>query len=91
MKSSNSTGAVVNPVFSARISTKGHYAIQYGKVEVVAKIPQGDWLWPAIWMLPENSTYGAWPLSGEIDVSSFHCISACASLMFPYEDHGGSR
>lgn len=56
-------------MFSSRISTQGHYAIQYGKVEVVAKIPQGDWLWPAIWMLPENTTYGAWPLSGEIDVS----------------------
>lgn len=27
-----------------------------------------DWLWPAVWMLPENDTYGKWPLSGEIDV-----------------------
>ncbi|EPS98173.1 hypothetical protein FOMPIDRAFT_1127020 [Fomitopsis schrenkii] len=68
VQASNSSGAVVNPVFSSRISTQGHYAIQYGKVEVVAKIPQGDWLWPAIWMLPENTTYGAWPLSGEIDM-----------------------
>ena len=27
-----------------------------------------DWLWPAIWMLAENNTYGAWPASGEIDI-----------------------
>ncbi|KAG6846156.1 hypothetical protein H0H93_015687, partial [Arthromyces matolae] len=27
-----------------------------------------DWLWPAIWMIPENNTYGAWPMSGEIDI-----------------------
>ena len=27
-----------------------------------------DWLWPAIWMLPENNTYGPWPASGEIDI-----------------------
>lgn len=27
-----------------------------------------DWLWPAVWMLPENNTYGAWPASGEIDI-----------------------
>lgn len=27
-----------------------------------------DWLWPAIWMLPENNTYGLWPASGEIDI-----------------------
>ena len=53
---------------SARISTQKSYSIKYGRVEVVAKIPQGDWLWPAIWMLPVNNTYGPWPLSGEIDV-----------------------
>lgn len=27
-----------------------------------------DWLWPAIWMLPEDDAYGSWPLSGEIDI-----------------------
>ncbi|KAI0051591.1 glycoside hydrolase family 16 protein [Auriscalpium vulgare] len=62
------TGATVPPIMSARISTKGTYSIQYGKVEVVAKLPRGDWLWPAIWMLPTDSKYGAWPLSGEIDI-----------------------
>ncbi|KAH9915008.1 concanavalin A-like lectin/glucanase domain-containing protein [Fomitopsis serialis] len=69
IKSSNDTGTVINPVTSARINTKGHYQLKYGKVEVVAKLPQGDWLWPAIWMLP-NSTdvYGQWPMSGEIDI-----------------------
>ncbi|KAG7444283.1 concanavalin A-like lectin/glucanase [Guyanagaster necrorhizus] len=66
--SDNSTKTVVNPVLSARINTKGKQTIAYGKVEVKAKLPRGDWLWPAIWMLPENETYGAWPLSGEIDI-----------------------
>ncbi|KAF8874733.1 concanavalin A-like lectin/glucanase domain-containing protein, partial [Infundibulicybe gibba] len=60
--------AVINPVLSARLNTKGKRSIKYGKVEVRAKLPRGDWLWPAIWMLPENDTYGAWPLSGEIDI-----------------------
>lgn len=27
-----------------------------------------DWLWPAVWMLPEENTYGPWPASGEIDI-----------------------
>ena len=27
-----------------------------------------DWLWPAVWMLPEQNTYGGWPSSGEIDI-----------------------
>ena len=66
---SNATsGTVINPVMSARITTKNSHHIQYGKVEIVAKLPRGDWLWPAIWMLPDNDTYGPWPLSGEIDV-----------------------
>lgn len=67
--STNTTnGTVVNPVKSARISTKGKYSIKYGRIEVEAKLPAGDWLWPAIWMLPVNDTYGPWPASGEIDI-----------------------
>ncbi|KAJ7489448.1 glycoside hydrolase family 16 protein [Mycena latifolia] len=62
---SGGTGAVVNPVMSARISTVDHYSITYGRVEVRAKLPRGDWLWPAIWLLPKD---GTWPLAGEIDI-----------------------
>ncbi|PQE03298.1 glycoside hydrolase family 16 protein [Rutstroemia sp. NJR-2017a BBW] len=61
-------GTIVQPVKSARINTKLGASIKYGKVEVRAKIPKGDWLWPAIWMLPVEDTYGAWPQSGEIDI-----------------------
>ncbi|GBE84302.1 glycoside hydrolase family 16 protein [Sparassis crispa] len=66
--SSNSSGTVVNPVQSARISTINSHSIRYGRVEVSAKLPAGDWLWPAIWMMPVQSVYGPWPLSGEIDI-----------------------
>jgi len=59
---------IMNPVKSGRINTKGFASIKYGRVEVVAKMPAGDWLWPAIWMLPVNDTYGPWPASGEIDI-----------------------
>ena len=38
------------------------------QVEVRAKLPRGDWLWPAIWMLPRWEAYGKWPSSGEIDI-----------------------
>ncbi|KAI6129299.1 glycoside hydrolase family 16 protein [Pisolithus croceorrhizus] len=78
--SSASAGTVINPVMSGRINTQGKKSIKYGKVEVRAKLPQGDWLWPAIWMLPVGNSstngsvaqgagfYGAWPVSGEIDI-----------------------
>jgi beta-glucanase (GH16 family) len=61
-------GTIVNPVRSARLNTKLGAKIKYGRVEVVAQLPEGDWMWPAIWMLPANNTYGAWPASGEIDI-----------------------
>lgn len=37
---------------SGKLTTKEPISIAYGRVEVKAKLPKGDWLWPAIWMLP---------------------------------------
>lgn len=66
---SNATaGTVINPVQSARLTTQNTASIRYGRVEIRAKMPNGDWLWPAMWMLPTENVYGAWPLSGEIDL-----------------------
>ncbi|KAI9880093.1 MAG: hypothetical protein M1823_006766, partial [Watsoniomyces obsoletus] len=61
-------GTIVNPVKSARINSKKGASIQYGRIEVVAALPEGDWMWPAIWLLPVEDTYGPWPASGEIDM-----------------------
>lgn len=66
--SNSTTGTIINPIQSARITTRNKASIRYGRVEVRAKVPRGDWLWPAIWMLPVNNTYGPWPMSGEIDI-----------------------
>ncbi len=66
--SNASAKAVIPPVMSARLHTKNHYSIRYGRVEIQAKLPRGDWLWPALWMLPVDDEYGAWPRSGEIDI-----------------------
>ncbi|KAF8621394.1 hypothetical protein AX15_007847 [Amanita polypyramis BW_CC] len=66
---SNSTlGTIINPIQTARLTTKQRASIKYGRVEVNAKLPRGDWLWPAIWMLPVENKYGPWPVSGEIDI-----------------------
>lgn len=62
-------GTIINPVKSARIHTKNSASIRYGRVEVRAKLPKGKWLWPAIWMMPVDNIYGAWPRSGEIDIA----------------------
>lgn len=67
--SNKTLGTIINPVRSARLNTKDKKTIKYGKVEVVARMPQGDWIWPAIWMMPQQSVYGDWPRSGEMDIA----------------------
>jgi len=58
----------LNPIQSAALRTAHSFSFKYGRVEVKAKLPRGDWLWPAIWLLPRWSEYGQWPMSGEIDI-----------------------
>ena len=66
--SNSTTGVILPPIQSARIMTKFSRSIRYGRIEVRARMPTGDWLWPAIWMLPTENVYGDWPRSGEIDI-----------------------
>ena len=53
---------------SGKITTKDKFSVKYGRVDFRAKMPTGTGVWPAMWMLPNDSVYGSWPLSGEIDV-----------------------
>lgn len=53
---------------SARMVSKTPSDMLYGRIEVKAKLPTGKGTWPAIWMLPNDYAYGAWPNSGEIDI-----------------------
>lgn len=53
---------------SARLLTSGRASWKYGRFEIRAKLPGGRGTWPAIWMMPQNSVYGGWPRSGEIDI-----------------------
>jgi len=57
------------PFISGRVNTKlANLAWKYGKVRVKALLPSGPFLWPAIWMLPQDDVYGTWAASGEIDI-----------------------
>ncbi len=56
---------------SGRIRSKHRGDWQYGSFEIRAKLPKGQGLWPAIWMLPTEEKYGGWAASGEIDIMEF--------------------
>lgn len=53
---------------SARLRTKNKGDWKYGRYEIRAKLPFGQGMWPAIWMLPTDWIYGGWAASGEIDI-----------------------
>ena len=50
------------------MTTYNGFNFKYGRTEIRAKTPTGDWLWPATWMLSHANSYGNWPRSGEIDL-----------------------
>lgn len=53
---------------SARMKTQGRRSFQYGRIDIRAKLPVGQGMWPALWMLGDNITTVGWPRCGEIDI-----------------------
>jgi len=53
---------------SARLWTAGKQDFLYGKMEARIKVPKGQGIWAAFWMMPTDSVYGGWAASGEIDI-----------------------
>jgi beta-glucanase (GH16 family) len=53
---------------SARLKTSGLFEQKYGRFEARIKIPQGQGMWPAFWMLGSNMDMVGWPHCGEIDI-----------------------
>lgn len=53
---------------SARLISKSLLKTRYGRIEARIKLPAGDGIWPAFWMLGEDIDAVGWPNCGEIDV-----------------------
>jgi beta-glucanase (GH16 family) len=62
------TDGIAREYTSARIKTAGLFEQKYGRFEARIKIPQGQGMWPAFWMLGNNIDKAGWPACGEIDV-----------------------
>lgn len=56
---------------SGRIKTRGLFEQKYGRFEARIKLPRGQGIWPAFWMLGANVDAVGWPQSGEIDIMEF--------------------
>ena len=53
---------------SSRIKTEDLIDFTYGRVDIRAKLPRGQGIWPALWALGSNFGEVGWPYSGEIDI-----------------------
>ncbi|MFM7030832.1 MAG: family 16 glycosylhydrolase [Micrococcales bacterium] len=53
---------------SSRIQTQGNLQFQYGQLSARIKVPSGDGVWPAFWLLGNDISTNAWPNCGEIDI-----------------------
>jgi beta-glucanase (GH16 family) len=53
---------------SARLKTEGLFSQAYGRFEARIKLPAGQGIWPAFWLLGENISSVGWPKCGEIDI-----------------------
>ena len=67
-------GAADDRFTSTRMLTKGRFSMQYGRLDVCAKVATTHGSWSAIWMLPDDFGQNAedpskrWPTAGEIDI-----------------------
>ena len=53
---------------SASLTTDGKHSWTYGKIEARIKIPVGQGIWPAFWLLGQNIKQVRWPKCGEVDI-----------------------
>ena len=62
------TDGITRNYTSARLLTKGKYEQRYGRFESRIKVPFGQGIWPAFWMLGNDIGSAGWPACGEIDI-----------------------
>lgn len=76
----NTGGQITRQYTSGKVRTIGLADWKYGRFEARIKLPKGQGTWPAFWMLPADSKYGTWPLSGEIDImEAVNLDAACTN------------
>lgn len=77
---------------SGRIRSYNKIFKTYGRLDARMSLPTHSGLWPAFWLLPNNSNYGYWPNSGEIDIMEARGritneVSAAVHMANQYNQH----
>lgn len=78
---------------SHRMNTGGKFTVQYGRVEARVRVPKGNGLWPAFWMMGADFLTGRpWPYNGEIDIMEVlgrNTLEGYSTLHAPQYNGGG--
>ncbi len=74
---------------SARLRTLNKGDWTFGRMEARMKLPRGQGMWPAFWMLPTDNKYGNWAASGEIDIMEAVNTSASDNRVYGTLHYGG--
>jgi beta-glucanase (GH16 family) len=53
---------------SARLISRNKFSATFGRFEARLKIPFGQGIWPAFWMLGNDIDSAGWPTCGEVDI-----------------------
>lgn len=89
IKNVDESGAVTYT--SGKVNSQNKADFTYGKVVICGKVPEGQGLWPAGWMMPtDESHYGQWPKCGEIDIMEVlgNDVSTAYTTIHYGEPHG---
>ena len=57
---------------SAKLRTRDKVQVKHGRVEARLRLPRGQGLWPAFWMLGSSFGTTPWPACGELDIMENH-------------------
>ncbi|KAJ8673915.1 hypothetical protein QAD02_005177 [Eretmocerus hayati] len=81
---------ILPPVISAKLTTRNYFDFEYGIIEIRAKFPEGDWLYPEMWLEPLYKSYDSRYANARIDLGR---VRGNARLMSSVESHEelGSR
>ncbi|KAF2893394.1 hypothetical protein ILUMI_12788 [Ignelater luminosus] len=60
---------ILPPILSAQISTKPNFSFVYGVIEIRARLPRGDWIYPELFLKPKNNMYGLGYESGLLRIA----------------------
>ncbi|KAK4876686.1 hypothetical protein RN001_009192 [Aquatica leii] len=61
--------SILPPVFASQVSTRDRFSFVYGVIEIRAKVPKGDWIYPQLYLKSKNDFYGAGYDSGLIKIA----------------------